>query len=50
MLIDYAVSALITLFVVVDPIGLAPTFLAITDDLPSAARRRLHWQGRMDSC
>jgi len=39
MLIDYAVSALITLFVVVDPIGLAPTFLAITDDLPSAARR-----------
>jgi multiple antibiotic resistance protein len=39
MLIEYAVSALITLFVVVDPIGLAPTFLAVTDDLPRAARR-----------
>jgi len=39
MLIDYAVSALLTLFVVVDPIGLAPTFLAVTDGLPRTARR-----------
>jgi multiple antibiotic resistance protein len=39
MLIEYAVSALLTLFVVVDPIGLAPTFLAVTDELPRAARR-----------
>jgi len=39
MLLDYAVSALLTLFVVVDPIGLAPTFLAVTDDLPRTARR-----------
>jgi len=39
MLFDYAVAALLTLFVVVDPIGLAPTFLAVTDDLPRAARR-----------
>jgi len=39
MLFDYAVTALLTLFVVVDPIGLAPTFLAVTDDLPRAARR-----------
>jgi len=39
MLLDYAVSALLTLFVVVDPIGLAPTFLAVTDDLPRPARR-----------
>jgi multiple antibiotic resistance protein len=38
MLLDYAVSALLTLFVVVDPIGLAPTFLAITHGLPHAAR------------
>jgi multiple antibiotic resistance protein len=39
MLVDYAISALLTLFVVVDPIGLAPTFLAVTDGLPRTARR-----------
>src|SRR6202167_3259288 len=39
MLFDYAVAALLTLFVVVDPIGLAPTFLAVTDGLPRTARR-----------
>ena len=39
MLFDFVVAALLTLFVVVDPIGLAPTFLAVTDDLPRAARR-----------
>jgi len=38
MLFDYAVSALLTLFVVVDPVGLAPTFLAITHGLPRTAR------------
>jgi multiple antibiotic resistance protein len=36
---DYAISALLTLFVVVDPIGLTPTFLAVTDELPRTARR-----------
>jgi MarC family membrane protein len=39
MLLEYAISAVLTLFVVVDPIGLAPTFLAVTDDLPRAGRR-----------
>lgn len=38
MLLDYAISAVLTLFVVVDPIGLAPTFLAVTGGLPRAAR------------
>ncbi len=38
MLLDYAVSALLTLFVVVDPIGLVPTYLAVTEGLPRAAR------------
>src|SRR5215469_7199244 len=36
---DYAISAFLTLFVVVDPIGLTPTFLAVTDRLPRTARR-----------
>jgi MarC family membrane protein len=39
MVSGYAVSALLTLFVVVDPVGLSPTFLALTEDLPPAARR-----------
>src|SRR5437660_11041838 len=38
MLFDYAVSAFLTLFVVVDPVGLTPTFLAMTDGLPRTAR------------
>ncbi len=39
MPLDFAVTALVTLLVVVDPIGLAPTFLAVTEGLPRAARR-----------
>jgi multiple antibiotic resistance protein len=39
MPLDYAIAALLTLFVVVDPIGLAPTFLSVTEDLPRDARR-----------
>ncbi len=39
MALDYLVSAFVTLLVVVDPLGLAPTFLAITNELPPAARR-----------
>ena len=41
MPLDYLVSALVTLLVVVDPIGLAPTFLAVTQGLPVAARTRI---------
>ncbi len=39
MLFNYAVSALLTLLVVVDPVGLAPTFLAVTHGLPRSAKR-----------
>ena len=39
MPLDFAISALITLFVVVDPVGLVPTFLVVTHGLPRAARR-----------
>jgi multiple antibiotic resistance protein len=38
MPLDFAISTLVTLFVVVDPIGLAPTFLAVTEGLPPGAR------------
>jgi multiple antibiotic resistance protein len=36
---DFAVSALLTLLVVVDPVGLVPTYLAVTEGLPRALRR-----------
>jgi MarC family membrane protein len=39
--LDYLISAFVTLFVVVDPIGLVPTFLAITHGLPMAVRRQI---------
>ncbi len=41
MPLDFAVSAFVTLFLVVDPIGLAPSFLAITHGLPETARRQV---------
>jgi multiple antibiotic resistance protein len=41
MLLDYFLSALVTLLVVVDPVGLAPTFVAITEGLPQPARRQV---------
>src|ERR1700733_11192213 len=39
MPLDFAISALLTLLVVVDPVGLVPTFLAVTEDLPRPPRR-----------
>jgi multiple antibiotic resistance protein len=42
--LDYLVSALVTLFVVVDPVGLAPAFLAVTAGLPAATRRQVAWR------
>ena len=39
MPVEFIISALVTLTVVVDPIGLVPTFLAITNGLPAKARR-----------
>jgi multiple antibiotic resistance protein len=38
---DFMISALVTILVVVDPIGLVPSFIAITQSLPSKARRRV---------
>jgi len=39
MLLQFFISALVTLLVVVDPIGLVPAFVAITHGLPPHARR-----------
>jgi multiple antibiotic resistance protein len=39
--IEFLVSALVTLFVVVDPIGLIPGFIGITEGLPRPARRQV---------
>jgi multiple antibiotic resistance protein len=39
MLFEFLVSAAVTLLVVVDPLGLVPAFVALTQGLPSQARR-----------
>ena len=39
--IEFLISAFVTLFVVIDPVGLAPAFLGITEGLPSPARRQV---------
>ena len=36
---EFLISALVTLLVVVDPIGLVPSYLAVTHGLPKRARR-----------
>ena len=37
MPLEFLISALVTLLVVVDPVGLVPSFLAVTDGLPADA-------------
>ena len=39
MPLEFLISALVTLLVVVDPIGLVPSYLAVTSGLPKRARR-----------
>jgi MarC family membrane protein len=41
MPLDFLISAMVTLAVVVDPVGLVPTFLAITNRLPAGIRRKV---------
>ena len=41
MPLEFAVSALVTLLVVVDPVGLVPAFISMTEGLPTAARRQV---------
>lgn len=39
--LDFLVSALVTLFVVVDPVGLTPAFIGLTAGLPRSSRRQV---------
>jgi multiple antibiotic resistance protein len=41
MALDFLVSTFVTLFVVVDPLGLVPAFLAVTHGISFATRRRI---------
>jgi len=41
MPLDFLISALVTLVVVVDPLGLVPSFIAITHGLPERSRRHV---------
>ena len=41
MPVEFLVSAFVTLFVVVDPIGLVPSFVAVTHGLPPRAQRQV---------
>jgi multiple antibiotic resistance protein len=41
MAAEFVISAFVTLLVVVDPIGLVPSFLAATDGLPARARNKV---------
>jgi multiple antibiotic resistance protein len=40
MPVEFAVSALVTLLVIVEPLGLVPNFIALTEGWPAALRRR----------
>jgi multiple antibiotic resistance protein len=44
MPVEFFTSALVTLLVVVDPIAVAPIFLAITEGLPRRARHHVAWR------
>ncbi len=47
---EFLISALVTLVVVVDPVGLVPTFIAITAGLPDRARRRVALRASLIAC
>jgi multiple antibiotic resistance protein len=47
MPLDFLVSALVTLLVVVDPVGLVPGFIAMTERLPAEARREVAWRASL---
>jgi MarC family membrane protein len=42
---DYVLNAFITLFIVIDPIGVAPVFVGLTARSDTAHRERMAWRG-----
>ena len=44
MEISAVITAFVTLFVVIDPPGLAPLFIALTNGMSDARRRRIGWR------
>lgn len=46
-MLDYFVSAAVTLFVVIDPLGLAPIFLAVTSGYTPSERRWVAWRSSL---
>ena len=47
MPVEFAIAALVTLLVVVDPIGLAPAFLAVTEGFDPKHRRQVAWRASL---
>ncbi|MCP3476920.1 MarC family protein [Bradyrhizobium sp. CCGUVB1N3] len=43
-MLDLALSAFVTLLLVVDPVGLVPAFLAATAGMPEAVKRTVAWR------
>lgn len=43
--IEVAITAFVTLFVIIDPIGLVPIFIALTKEADAAHRRRMAFKG-----
>lgn len=41
------ITAFVTLFVVIDPIGLAPLFIALTPNMSDAQRRHIGWRATL---
>lgn len=42
--VAFMISAFVTMFVVIDPIGMAPLFIALTPGMTPAERRRIAWR------
>ncbi len=47
MPVEFLISALVTLLVVVDPVGLVPSFIAITHGMPERSRRGVAWRAAL---
>ncbi|OZA84719.1 MAG: hypothetical protein B7X76_06285 [Azorhizobium sp. 39-67-5] len=44
---EFAVAAFVTLLVVVDPVGLVPSYIAVTHDMPPSSRRGVAWRASL---